>query len=51
VFSLLPAAEDGAVGEVEPEVGGEVTPLALPATRRDPPTIVQLKQIIGKPKR
>ena len=42
----LPTTHDGAVGEVEPQVGGEVTLLTLPASRGAPHTVVQLGQAL-----
>ena len=42
----LPTTHDGAVGEVEPQVGGEVTLLTLPACRGAPHTVVQLGQAL-----
>ena len=44
-----PATQDATVCEVEPEVGGEVTPLAFPARGGDTLTVVQLQQVFCVP--
>lgn len=41
----LATAENGTVGEIEPQVVVEITLLALPPTRRNLLAVVQLKKI------
>lgn len=45
----LPAAEDAAVREVQPEVRGQVTLFTLPACGRDLLPIVQLLERLSMP--